>query len=93
MRDAIILGSRNFSRASVPRAPLAVSAIFSQVIFPYRVPSAAQGCCGLCSRARATQSYGWAILLGRRGLRRKTYYSKEAESRRNEAAIARCCLG
>lgn len=43
MRDAIILGSRNFSLASVPRAPLAVSAIFSQVIFRIEFPALPRG--------------------------------------------------
>lgn len=67
------------------------SAIFSQVIFSTEFPELPRGAMVLAHLQELhTAKDGWrgTTLLGRTGLGRETRYSKEAETKRNEAAAA-----
>lgn len=73
----------------------AISAIFSQAIFRTEFPALPRGAVVSAHlRELHTAKDGWSgtVLLGRTGLWRETRYSKEAEIKRNEAAIAMMLL-
>lgn len=72
----------------MPRATQAISAIFSQVIFRTEFPPLPRGVVVSAHLHTAKDGCRGTILLGRTGLGREARYSKEAEIKRNEAAIA-----